>query len=130
METKTLNTNSTLIVEKWPEEWKMTDLREILTPFYQKGGFWLKPTGNHIHVLFEDSDVCREAYLCLRNNQDLEVVLPGFMETSLRPVTTNLVAHRLIAGALGISPNRDPEILAREKAKIEKARLLRGQMTG
>jgi len=146
-----------IVVSKWPDDWKLADIRNTFKEYYQQGGFWVKSVHDEVHLLFEDEEVCWKAWMSQRNNVELVISLapsqqianthqeakqskrlgeqisnndneakqskqakfPPHVADPNRPPTTNRVAHRLIAGALGLSPKR--VVPSKETAKIEKA---------
>jgi hypothetical protein len=120
----------------FPASFKTHHLHDIFREYESmRGGYrikWLEDT--RALIIFEHPSTAKKAYLDNVANP-LTKIRPYTGPISVkqlappprRPPTTDMVAKRLVAGALGVKVNKTPEQKAAEKAVLQTARDQREQ---
>ncbi|KAG9304017.1 hypothetical protein G9A89_005927 [Geosiphon pyriformis] len=129
-----------LDVFEFPASFKTHHLHEIFQEYESmRGGYrikWMDDT--RALIIFEHPATARKAYLDNVNNQLAQVKPydgptdflqknPNNAQPRARPVTTDMVAKRLVHGALGVRVQRSPEQRQAERQILQNARDQREQ---
>ncbi|CAG8460001.1 3765_t:CDS:2 [Ambispora gerdemannii] len=125
----------------FPASFKTHHLHEIFQEYESmRGGYrikWMDDT--RALIIFEHPATARKAYLDNVNNQMAQIKPydgptdflqkkdPNNAQPRARPVTTDMVAKRLVAGALGVRVQKSPEQRQAERQLLQNARETREQ---
>ncbi|KAJ3086488.1 hypothetical protein HK102_013047 [Quaeritorhiza haematococci] len=127
------NESTTILdVFGFPISFKTHDLQQIFQEYESQGGFrikWLED--DRALIIFKQASTAKLAYLNTLDHPLVKVTpfrgkLPDKQNEGPavpRPVTTDLVARRLISGALGLrTPKKGSAAEEKEKSKLEEAK--------
>ena len=120
--------NSTiLLIQDFPKSYESKDIQNLISKdFTEPLDFrikWINDTS--VHVIFKDSQLAQSILDANPNHPIAKFSIYNNNNRSQRPLTTDIVARRLVAGALGVRISNSSELDAKESLKIQKAKELK-----